>query len=311
MDSRSGPAAAFHVVGVHGPAADGGEGVGEVTRLVEGVGVQRHRQVGDLGHGEARVDHRRSRAPVLVHLEAAAARQHRLLQQVGRRRRAAGQERGIDRDARPAVDERVQVGARVGPDVPDPADAHPDDRGDARRERRRYQVGVGQVDVRVDDPGRREHALTGDHGGVGVDLQLDAVLHVGVPGAADAHHAPVLDPDVGLADTEHGVEHHDAEHDHVQRRGAAGGAAHEGAVPGGLAAAADQLLPGLRVVGVDLDPQVGVGEPDPVAGGGAVEPRVPGVIEGAHEPPLSRTTATSRSAPASTRSAVPAGTSRR
>ena len=65
------PAATLDVVGVHRPAGGGGDGVGEIARLVQGVGVQGHRQAGAVGDRQARVDLRGRRAPVLVHLEPA------------------------------------------------------------------------------------------------------------------------------------------------------------------------------------------------------------------------------------------------
>ena len=76
-------APAFDVVGVHRPAVSRRQGVLEVAVLVERVGVQRHRQVGRLGHSETGVHHCRAGTPVLVHLEATAAGKDGALEQLG------------------------------------------------------------------------------------------------------------------------------------------------------------------------------------------------------------------------------------
>ena len=206
----------------------------------------------------------------------------------------------------------MQVGRGVGADVPHPADAHPDDRRHPGRQRGGREVGVGEVDVGVDGAGRRDEALARHHRGVGVDDELDAVLDVRVAGAAHPDDAAVGDADRGLADAEDGVEQQDAQHDEVEGAVAGRAVGDQRALAGGLAAAAEHLLAGLGVVGVDLHPQVGVAEADAVAGRRAVEPGVRGAVEGAHRAaPPRRTAVAARVAPASTRSAVPAAMSRR
>ena len=119
----------------------------------------------------------------------------------------------------------------------------------------------------------------------------------------------------------------------VGRALGAGGAGLAHRLADDLAAAEHRLVAGAgrgrgQVLG-DLDEQVGVGEPDPVAGGGAVErgvaragqivtatssgvragsARRPGHDRGARR---AGTSSTSRAMPGSKRTAVPAGTSRR
>ena len=63
----------LHVVGVDRPAADGLDGVLELARLVQAVGVQAHRHVMGVREPQRRVDDLRVRAPVLVDLQPAGA----------------------------------------------------------------------------------------------------------------------------------------------------------------------------------------------------------------------------------------------
>ena len=63
-------AASFHVVGVDGPAGNGGNRVLELGRLVQAVGVQADGHVVRVGEPERGVDQLGRRAVVLVDLEA-------------------------------------------------------------------------------------------------------------------------------------------------------------------------------------------------------------------------------------------------
>ena len=60
--------------------------------------------------------------------------------------------------------------------------------------------GRDEVDVRVDAARGEDAALAGDDLGARADHDVDAGLHVGVAGLADAANAPVLDADVRLDD---------------------------------------------------------------------------------------------------------------
>ena len=136
-----------------------------------------------------------------------------------------------------------------------------------------------QVHVAVDRAGGEDLAVAGDDLGARADHQVGvhAVHGVRVAGLAERHDPAVADADVGLDDAP--VVEHDRAGDH-RVRGALGaggpGLAHR--LADHLAAAEDHLVAGRRAgaaVLLDLDQQVGVGEPDPVAGGRAVEGGVP------------------------------------
>ena len=120
----------------------------------------------------------------------------------------------------------------------------------------------------VDGAGRRDQAVAHDRPGVRADAQLDAVAYRLVPGPPDADDPPVLDPDVGLDDAEDRIEDERAGDDRVQLR--VRGAALGRPRSKGLGVAPDRFVArGLAVI-VDADPQVGVAEPDLVAGRRAV-----------------------------------------
>ena len=70
-------ARALHVVGVDGPPGDGRDGVLELGRLVEPVGVERHGHVVTVGVAQRVIDDVRVRAVVLVDLEPASRRRRR------------------------------------------------------------------------------------------------------------------------------------------------------------------------------------------------------------------------------------------
>jgi hypothetical protein len=99
---------------------------------------------------------------------------------------------------------------------------------------------------------------------------MDAVGDVGVAGPAERHDAPVAQPDVRLDDAP--VVQHQGVGDHRVRRPARARQCRLGhRLPDRLAAAEDRLLAAEGQVLLDLDPEVGVGEPDLVTDGRAVQ----------------------------------------
>jgi hypothetical protein len=103
---------------------------------------------------------------------------------------------------------------------------------------------------------------------------VDAVHRVGVARLAQRHDPAVPDADVGLDDPP--VVEDDRARDHeVGRALGAGGPALTHRLADHLAPAEHRLLAGTAgaaaAVLLHLDEQVGVGQPDAVAGGGAVE----------------------------------------
>lgn len=121
--------------------------------------------------------------------------------------------------------------------------------------------------MRVDDARRGDQALAGEDSGVRVDDEVNPRLDVGVAGPPSAGDPAVGDSDRGLANAKQRIEDEDVGDDHVEGAVAARarpsrrGGGHQDAVPRGLAAAAQQFVPGINVVGLDLDPQAGVGQP--------------------------------------------------
>src|SRR6185436_4014440 len=142
-----------------------------------------------------------------------------------------------------------------------------------------------EVDVRVDPARRQQASLAGDDLRARTDLDVDTRLHVGIPGLADAGDPPLLDADVRLDDSTD-VEH-DRVGDHRVGGDAAAALALAHAVADHLAAAELHLLAVDRVVALDLDHQVGVGQADPVTGGGTVHLRVRVTVDGLHRAPSS------------------------
>ena len=158
--------------------------------------------------------------------------------------------------------------------------------------------------------------LAGDDLGRRADLQrrVDAVHHVRVAGLAERDDPARRDADVALDDAP--VVEHDHVRDHEVRR-AVHARALEHRLADRLAAAEHRLVAAEAAVLLDLEPQVGVGEPQPVADRRPVERAVARARDLSPQPRhlprarRARPASTSRSAPGSKRTDVPAGTSSR
>ena len=122
------------------------------------------------------------------------------------------------------------------------------------------------MDVGVDPAGGEDAALAGDHLGARADDDVDAGLDVGVAGLADGGDAAVAQAHIGLDDAPV-VEDQRVGDDGVDRTGGAGRLRLPHAVADHLAAAELHLLAVDGAVLLDLDDEVGVGQPDPVADG--------------------------------------------
>jgi len=125
-----------------------------------------------------------------------------------------------------------------------------------------------EVDVRVDPARGEDPPFAGDRLGAGADHDVHTRLDVRVAGLADADDPPVLDPDIGLHHTPM-VEDHGVGDDRVDGTFAPPALALPHAVADHLAAAELDLLARDRVVALDLDPELGVGQADLVAHGRA------------------------------------------
>ena len=159
------------------------------------------------------------------------------------------------------------------------------DGGDAGGQRLVHLGGRQEVHVHVDRARGEDPALARDDVGGRADheVRVDAVGDVGVAGPAERDDPAVAEPDVGLDDAPV-VEDHGVGDDRVGR--ALGprqrGLGHR--LPDRLASAEDGLLAAEGQVLLDLDPQVGVAEPDLVPDGGAVERGVLAAGELSHRP---------------------------
>jgi hypothetical protein len=102
------------------------------------------------------------------------------------------------------------------------------------------------------------------------DDQVDPVANLRVAGGADADDAAVLDPDVRLDDTQGGVDHHRSDDDGVEL--AFTGVVGLGlAQADGLAVAPRRLVAACLAIVLDAQPQVGVGDADPISPSRAAE----------------------------------------
>lgn len=128
--------------------------------------------------------------------------------------------------------------------------------------------------MHVDGPGSGDHAFAGPDIGSRADDQVgvDAGHRSRVPRLPDAGNASVPDADVGLADSQYGVDDQDVGDDEVQRAVGIGEVAvHPHAFAHGLAAPEHRLVAVDGGVVFDLRQQLGVSQPDTVPGGGPVQ----------------------------------------
>ena len=137
------------------------------------------------------------------------------------------------------------------------------------------------MNVRVDAAGSQDQAFAGDDLGGCTDRDRDAGLDVGVAGFADRSDHAVLQTNIGLDDAGHRIEDEcigDHGVDHVGRHPLA--LAH--AVSDHLAAAELDLFAIDGVIGLDLDDQIGIGQPQSITDGGAVHFRIRAARESGH-----------------------------
>ncbi len=135
------------------------------------------------------------------------------------------------------------------------------------------------MDVRIDAAGGDDAAFAGDRLGSGADHDVDTRLDVRVAGLADAADTAIADADIGLDDPPM-VEDHGVGDDGVDRTLGAAPLALAHAVANDLAAAELDFLAVDRAVALDLDDELGVGEPQPIAGGRAEHPGISGARNG-------------------------------
>ncbi len=144
--------------------------------------------------------------------------------------------------------------------------------GDARSQRLFHELRADEVDVRVDAAGRDDVALATDDFGAGADDDVHTRLGVGVTRFANGCDAPVFQADVGLDDAPV-VQDQGVGHDGVHGAFGARALRLRHAVAYGLATTELDFFAvaagAQRVVGLDFNDQVGIGQAHPVAHCGA------------------------------------------
>ena len=139
------------------------------------------------------------------------------------------------------------------------------------------------MDVAVESAGGEDLALARDHVGAGTDDDGDARLDVGIAGLADRADHAFLDRDVGLDDAPMIDDQRVGDHG-VDRALLVGHLRLAHAVANDLAAAELHLLAIDGEILLDLDDEIGVGQPHPVAGGRPEHVGIDGTFDfGAHK----------------------------
>src|SRR6266851_7586513 len=113
--------------------------------------------------------------------------------------------------------------------------------------------------------GGNDAAFAGDRLGSRPDDDVDPGLNVGIAGLADAADPAVADADIGFDDAPV-VEDHGIGDDGIDRTLGAGRLPLPHAVADHLAAAELDLLAIDRAVALDLDDELGIGQPQPIPG---------------------------------------------
>src|SRR6185312_12036641 len=131
--------------------------------------------------------------------------------------------------------------------------------GDAAIERLLDLLRRDHVDVAVDAAGGDDLAFGGDHLGAGTDDDVDAGLHVRIAGLADGGDAAIPEADVGLHDAPV-IDDEGVGDDSIDGTVGAGALALAHAVADDLAAAELHFFAVDRVVALDRDEELRVGE---------------------------------------------------
>ena len=221
-----------------------------------------------------------------MQLEAGGAAADHLLERRGARGVALAGKAEIDGDGFRRLEHAAEMPrpgrAGGGGGAGGGAGAAADQRGDAGGERLVRELRADEVDMAVDAAGGQDFSFAGDDFGSRADDDIDAGLDVGVAGLADPADAPAGDRDVGLHDPPV-IEDERVGDDGVHSTGRTRGLGLAHAVADDFSAAELHFLAGNGEVAFDLDEEIGVGEADAVADGGAEHVRIGGAGEMGHQ----------------------------
>ncbi len=265
-------AGAFGVVGMDAAPLERGQGVFHKAGFVQGVGVDRHLHVVFVRHRQAVVDAGRGGAPVFMQFQANGAGLDLQFQGFRQGGVALAQEADVHGQGIHRLEHLANVpGARCaggGVGARGRAGAAAQHGGNTAHQGFFHLLGADEVDVGIDAAGGEDLALTGDDFGAGADHDGHVWLGIRVAGFADGGDAAFLDAHVGFDDAppveNQGVGDHGVHH------GGIGTLALAHAVADNLAAAEFYFVAVVGGVAFHFNPQVGVAEPHPVAGGWAV-----------------------------------------
>ena len=266
-------ASAFGVEGVNRAAFDGGDGVFHKPRLIEGVGVDADLHIEAIGNAQTAIDRRWCGAPVLMQFEAAGAGTHLLIKGLRGAGIALAEKAQIHRQAigglQHAADVKCPWRAGGGVGACGWAGAAPQQRGDPAGDRRFDLLRADEVDVGVDAASREDVPLTGNGFSARSDGDGHPIADVGIARFADGADAAVFEAHISFDNAppiqDQGVGDH-----RVNGTRSAAGLALAHAITDDLAAAELHLIAIDGVVLLDFEDQLGIGEPNPVACGGAV-----------------------------------------
>jgi hypothetical protein len=172
---RVAAAESLDVIGVDGPAVDGGDGLFDLAGFLVGIGVDADGDVVLLRDGEGGVHDGGVAGGVFVDLEAAGSHLDVPLDGGGIGGAAASEQLDVERERLPRFEQPVEVVRGVHAEVRDVAVPHPDDGGGAGREGGGDQAGGREVDVAVHDAGRGDQPFAHDPAGVGARDDGDIV----------------------------------------------------------------------------------------------------------------------------------------
>ncbi len=138
-----------------------------------------------------------------------------------------------------------------------------------------------EMNMAIDAAGSGNQPLSSDRLGAGTDDDVNARLNIGIAGFANAGDASILDADISLDDAPVIDDQRIGDHG-IDRAITLRPLRLTHAIADHLAAAEFHFLAVNRMVTLDFDPQFGIAQPHPVAGGRAIHLGIGATIDAAH-----------------------------